>query len=59
MDENDMKATANYTIGTFVATLAKQNATPAEIAHSLFILIEEAMKRRKDWIGSYQEKNNG
>lgn len=41
---------AAYHVGLFAGTASRHASTPAAIAHALFLLIEEAKRRREEWL---------
>ena len=50
--ERRLAELAAYHVGLFTGVATGIGATPAEIAHALFLLAEEARHRREQWITS-------
>jgi hypothetical protein len=49
-DQLTLGELAAYHIGLFLGTAARINASPAFLAHALFVLIEQAQERRREWL---------
>ena len=48
--ERNLGELAAYHTGLFVGAASRIDASPAFIAHALFVLIEEAFRRREQWL---------
>jgi hypothetical protein len=48
--EQQLAMLAAYHVGLFAGTASRHASTPAAIAHALFLLIEEAKRRREEWL---------
>jgi hypothetical protein len=52
--EEELTVLAAYHVGLFsgaASRIDRSSEVPAVIAHGLFLLIEEAKRRREEWLG--------
>jgi hypothetical protein len=50
--ERQLAELAAYHVGLFAGAAARIDASPAAVAHALFLLIDEANRRREEWLRS-------
>jgi len=50
--ERELAALAAYHAGLFTGAATRIDSDPGVIAHALFLLAEEALRRRDEWLAS-------